>query len=87
MPQAKGLKEISYFDCAGGGQVYVQGKYAYIAHMDAPAGTTILDVSDPKNPKQVAHIAIPDGVHTHKVRSRKRPHAGELGMPATLHPW
>ncbi|RYH11957.1 MAG: hypothetical protein EON57_03920 [Alphaproteobacteria bacterium] len=64
----KGLKEISYFDCLGGGQVYVQGNYAYIAHMDAPAGTTILDISDPRHPRQVAHIAIPPGVHTHKVR-------------------
>lgn len=68
MPKAKGIKEVAFFDCAGGGQVYVQGNYCYIAHMDAPAGTTILDISDPKNPKQVAHIAIPDGVHTHKVR-------------------
>ena len=68
MSKIKGLKEISYFDCAGGGQVYVQGNYAYIAHMDAPAGTSIIDISDPRNPKQVAHIAIPEGVHTHKVR-------------------
>ena len=68
MPQAKGLKEVSYFDIVGGGQVYIQGKYCYIAHMDAPAGTSILDISDPKHPKQVAHIPIPAGVHTHKVR-------------------
>ena len=68
MPKAKGLREIAYFDCAGGGQVTIQGNYAYIAHMDAPAGTSIVDISDPRNPKQVAHIAIPEGVHTHKVR-------------------
>ncbi|HWA37052.1 MAG TPA: hypothetical protein VG873_04245, partial [Burkholderiales bacterium] len=68
MPQIKGLREISYFDCAGGGQVYIQGNYAYIAHMDAPAGTSIVDISDPRHPKQVAHIEIPPGVHTHKVR-------------------
>jgi hypothetical protein len=68
MPQIKGLREISYFDCAGGGQVYIQGKYAYIAHMDAPAGTSIVDISDPKHPRLVAHIPIPAGVHTHKVR-------------------
>ena len=68
MPQIKGLKEVSYFDCIGGGQVYVNGNYAYIAHMDAPAGTSIVDISDPKRPKQVAYIEIPQGVHTHKVR-------------------
>ena len=68
MPKARGLRQVSYFDALGGGQVYVQGNYCYIAHMDAPAGTSILDISDPKHPKQVAHIAIPEGVHTHKVR-------------------
>jgi len=68
MASISGLRELSFFDCAGGGQVYVQGNYAYIAHMNAPAGTTIVDISDPKNPKQVAHIEIPEGVHSHKVR-------------------
>jgi hypothetical protein len=68
MPQVKGIREIAYFDCIGGGQVYVQGNYAYIAHMNAPAGTTIVDIGDPRNPKQVAHIEIPEGVHSHKVR-------------------
>ncbi|KQW20528.1 hypothetical protein ASC80_09745 [Afipia sp. Root123D2] len=68
MPKMKGLRQISYLDCIGGGQVYVQGNYAYIAHMDSPAGTSIVDISDPANPKQVAHIAIPPGVHSHKVR-------------------
>lgn len=68
MPTAKGIREIAYFDCAGGGQVTIQGNYAYIAHMDAPAGTSVLDIRDPRNPKQVAHLAIPEGVHSHKVR-------------------
>lgn len=68
MPQSKGIREIAYFDCAGGGQVTIQGNYAYIAHMDAPHGTSVIDVSDPRHPKQVAHISIPPGVHTHKVR-------------------
>jgi len=68
MSQAKGLKEVSYVDIIGGGQVTIQGNYCYVAHMDAPAGTSILDISDPKHPRQVAHIAIPPGVHTHKVR-------------------
>ena len=68
MPKARGLKEVAYVDIIGGGQVTIQGKYCYVAHMDAPAGTSILDISDPKHPKQVAHIPIPAGVHTHKVR-------------------
>src|ERR1700722_20477963 len=68
MSKISGLKQIAFFDCIGGGQVYVNGNFAYIAHMDAPAGTTIVDISDPANPKEVAHIAIPEGVHSHKVR-------------------
>ena len=31
-------------------------------------GTTILDVKDPKHPKIVAEVEIPQGVHSHKVR-------------------
>lgn len=68
MPQVKGLREIAFLDCTGGGQIYVQGNYAYIAHMNAPAGTSIVDTSDPRHPKQVAHLTIADGAHTHKVR-------------------
>ncbi|MFG1360612.1 LVIVD repeat-containing protein [Xanthobacter pseudotagetidis] len=68
MAEIKGLKVLSYFDCPGGGQVYVKGNYCYIAHMDAPYGTTIVDISDPANPRQVHHISIPKGVHSHKVR-------------------
>lgn len=68
MSEIEGLKEIAYFDCAGGGQVYVEGNIAYVAHMDPPAGTTIVDVSDPRRPRQLAHIEIPPNTHSHKVR-------------------
>ncbi|MEP9348644.1 hypothetical protein [Xanthobacter sp. KR7-225] len=68
MAEINGLKVLSYFDCPGGGQVYVKGNYCYIAHMDAPHGTTVVDISDPTNPRQVHHISIPKGVHSHKVR-------------------
>ena len=43
----------SWFDCAGGGQVVVQGKTAYVGNMRNPAGTLVIDVSDPKHPKQI----------------------------------
>ena len=36
--------------------------------MDPPHGTSILDVKDPKHPKVIAEIEIPQGVHSHKVR-------------------
>ncbi len=52
----------------GGGSVVVENGYAYVGHMDPPHGTSIIDVRDPKNPKVVAHLEIPEGLHSHKVR-------------------
>src|SRR5580765_4634378 len=51
---ALGLRQVAYFDCPGGGQVVVDGRVAYIAHMKAPHGTTLVDVSDPASPRQLA---------------------------------
>jgi len=68
MSQAVGLRQVGYFDCPGGGQIVVQDGFAYIGHMIAPAGTTVVDVRDPKNPKQVAHFEMPPETHSHKVR-------------------
>ncbi len=64
----KNIKQIGRTDLAGGGQVVVEDGYAYVGHMDPPHGTSILDVKDPKHPKVVAHVEIPQGVHSHKVR-------------------
>ena len=41
-----GLREVGYFDCAGGGQVVVVDSVAYIGHMRSPHGTSIVDVRD-----------------------------------------
>jgi hypothetical protein len=30
---ARGLRQVGYFDCAGGGQVVVDGRVAFVAHM------------------------------------------------------
>lgn len=68
MPKATNTRLLSHIDCAGGGQVWVDGTTLYVAHMKAPHGTTIYDVKDPKAPKRIAHIEIPDGWHSHKVR-------------------
>src|SRR5262245_35152490 len=64
----KNFKLVGRTDIAGGGQVVVENGYAYVGHMDPPHGTSILDVKDPKNPKIIAEIEIPKGVHSHKVR-------------------
>src|SRR5439155_10914187 len=66
---ALGVKQVGYFDCAGGGQVVVDGRVAFVAHMKAPHGTTVVDVSDPARPRQLASIEVPAGTHSHKVRA------------------
>src|SRR5688572_18431518 len=69
MELTKGLKRVSRLDLIGGGQVVVEGNYAYVGHMKPPHGTSIIDVSDPKNPKLITTIMLPDNLsHTHKVR-------------------
>jgi len=59
---------VAHLDTAGGGQVWVDGTTLYIGHMSAPHGTTIVDVADPRSPRVLATLAIPEGWHSHKVR-------------------
>ena len=59
---------ISHFDCPGGGQVWVEGTTLFIGHMHWPSGTTIVDVADPRHPRKLATIDLPQGWHSHKVR-------------------
>ena len=68
MPQAWNTKLLSHIDCPGGGQVWVEGTTLYIGHMRNPSGTTIVDVSDPRQPRILSRIDVPDGWHSHKVR-------------------
>ncbi len=66
---SRNLRRIGHLDIPGGGQIVVEGDYAYIGHMKPPHGTSILDVSDPAKPRLVASIAPPSPhSHTHKVR-------------------
>jgi hypothetical protein len=62
------LVHLSRVDVAGGGQVVVQGNFAYVGHMKPPHGTTIVDVSDARKPRVVAEIPVPPHTHSHKVR-------------------
>jgi uncharacterized secreted protein with C-terminal beta-propeller domain len=68
MGQGRGIKEVGYIDCAGGGQVVVKGNIAYIGNMSAPDGTVIYDVSDPKRPRELSRMGMIPGTHSHKVR-------------------
>ena len=59
---------LGHVDCPGGGQVWVEGTTLFIGHMQHPSGTTIVDVADPRKPKVLARIDVPEGWHSHKVR-------------------
>jgi hypothetical protein len=67
----KNVTRVSRLELPGAGQVYVEGRYAYIGHITNKdgLGTSILDVSDPKNPKLLAQIPVGDrDSHSHKAR-------------------
>jgi hypothetical protein len=66
--RSKNTRLIAHIDCAGGGQVWVDGRTLYIGHMSGPTGTTLFDISDPEKPSMLARIDIPRGWHSHKVR-------------------
>ena len=68
MAEAVNTRRISHLDCAGGGQVWVDGTTLYIGHMGHPHGTTMVDVADPSKPRVLATLAMPEGWHSHKVR-------------------
>jgi hypothetical protein len=64
----EGFTRIGYLDLPGGGQVTVDGHYAYVGHMAPPLGTSIIDVSNPAAPTIVAQVNVPTDIHSHKVR-------------------
>jgi len=69
MRKSKGIREIAYFDCPGGGQVFVDGTTAYLGHTLPPHATTILDVRDPAKPRVLAELECEhSGAHAHKVQ-------------------
>ena len=72
---ARNVKHLGAVDdLPGGGQVMVRDNLAYIGHMSPPYDTTIVDVSDPGNPKVVAEIPM-DLPHSHSHKTRV---AGDL---------
>ncbi len=49
--------------------VNVQHGFAYVGHMgQSRVGTSVVDVSDPRNPRVVAQLETPPGTHSHKVQ-------------------
>ena len=62
------IKKVGRMDLPGGGLVAVENGYAYVGHMDPPYGTSIINARDPKHPKLVSQLEVPQGIHSHKVR-------------------
>jgi hypothetical protein len=55
---------VAHLDIAGGGQVWIDGTTLYVGHMNAPNGTSIVDVADPRAQRIIATIDdIPNGWH------------------------
>lgn len=63
------IRHLCRMEIAGGGQIVIDGKYAYIGHQHRPQGTSILDISDPYKPKVLSTL-MPGhpSSHSHKVR-------------------
>ena len=68
---ARNVRRLGHLDLPGAGQVCVAGKHAYVGHIPNKdhLGTSIVDISDPANPRVVATITLDDpDSHSHKVR-------------------
>jgi hypothetical protein len=69
---AHGLRLLGHSDLGGYGdgmQVLREGNALYVGHFGPSGmGTSILDVSDPAQPRIVEQIPAPPGTHTHKVQ-------------------
>ena len=63
------IRHLCRMELAGGGQIVIDGNYAYIGHQHRPNGTTILDISDPRKPKILSTLT-PNHPwsHSHKAR-------------------
>jgi len=65
---ARNVTQVGRLDIEGGGMVDVRGTLAVIGHMSPPHATSILDVSDPAQPRLLARIPVKPGTHSHKAR-------------------
>src|SRR5438270_10235551 len=49
--------------------VNLKDHFAFVAHMgESRVGTSVVDVSDPRNPRVVTQLETPPGTHSHKVQ-------------------
>jgi hypothetical protein len=70
-PLARKVRRVGHLDLAGAGQVCVSGSHAYVGHIPSASqlGTSVIDISDPRQPRVVATITLDDPEsHSHKAR-------------------
>lgn len=71
-PDMAGFRLLSHVDFAGAGdcmQIIQRGDHIYVGHMGyTGVGTSVIEVSDPRKPRVVAQIPIPENTHSHKVQ-------------------
>ena len=70
-PLAHNVRRLGHLDLPGGGQVTIAGSHAYVGHIPNQhhLGTSIIDISDPRQPRVVATITLDDHEsHSHKAR-------------------
>jgi len=68
---SKNVKRVSRLELPGAGQVTVEGNYAYVGHITNKdrLATSILDVSDARNPRVLTQLRCDDNEsHSHKAR-------------------
>ncbi|MDQ1563126.1 MAG: hypothetical protein QOI14_77 [Actinomycetota bacterium] len=72
VPSARDLIQVAHHDLGGrsdGMQVVRNGNALYVGHTGTTgAGTSILDVTDTRNPRLVTQWDAPANTHTHKVQ-------------------
>ena len=69
---ALNMRLVGQTDLNGHGDcmhVNVKDGFAFVAHMgESRVGTSVVDVSDPRQPRVVAQLETPPGTHSHKVQ-------------------
>src|SRR5947209_4244732 len=72
MVDAWNTRLVGHSDLNGhgdGSQIMIRDRYAYVAHMET-LGLSIVDISDPSQPRVVRQLENPAGssIHSHKVQ-------------------
>jgi hypothetical protein len=70
--EACNMRLVGHTDLNGHGDcmhVNLKDGFAFVAHMgESRVGTSVVDVSDPRQPRVVHQIETPPGTHSHKVQ-------------------